>query len=60
MLFDYGALRKSKKNFIFEDLAYFHGLGWQIKYFGLKSKKLPSLGAEYLGEEDPREKKKKK
>jgi hypothetical protein len=58
-IFEYGSLRKIKNNFTFEDLVYFHKHGWAIKYFGMKSKKLPLLDAEYLGEDGPQEKKKK-
>ena len=58
IIFEYGSLRKPKKNFTFEDLTYFRQNGWEIRYFGMESKKLPLLDAKYLGEEDPREKKK--
>ena len=56
--FEYGALRKAKKNFTFEDLAFFRNRGWKIRYFGMESKKLPCLGAEYLGETTLKENKK--
>ena len=48
--FNYGALRKAKKSFIFEDLAYFKSRGWKIQYIGKKSGRLHILDAEYLGE----------
>lgn len=50
-VFAYGALRKRKSHFTFEDLALFHSRGWAIKYIGKKSNRLHILGAEHLGED---------
>lgn len=45
---------RKKANFLFEDLMSFANHGWKIYYIGKKSSNLHLIGAEYLGEHQPK------